>query len=71
MTVDYILLKNRQILKKEKLYWYHTKINRVDVMSMRNSMKVETHEEKKKFVRKFENCYLIPLSIDGIRSYFY
>ena len=39
-------------------------------MSMRNSMK-SGNTRKKNFVRKFKNCYLIPLSIDGIRSYFY
>ena len=37
-------------------------------MSMRNGK--ESGNTRKKFVRKFKNCYLIPLSIDGIRSYF-
>ena len=44
---DYIHLKNSQILKKEKLYKYHTKINKVDVMSMRTVWKVETQGKKK------------------------
>ena len=37
-------------------------------MSMRNGK--ESGNTRKKFVRKFKNSYLIPLSIDGIRSYF-
>ena len=47
---------------------YRTKINKVDVMTMRNIM--ESGNTRKKNLRKFENCYLIPLSIDGIRFYF-
>ena len=65
---DYIYLKNSRLLKTKNLYSYCTKINKVDVMSMRKGK--ESGNTRKKFVRKFKNCYLIPLSIDGIRSYF-
>ena len=38
-------------------------------MSMRNGE--ESGNTRKNYVRKFKNCYLIPLSIDGIMSYFF